>query len=324
MSTIDGVVLHAGIMGFLPSFLRPVISQITSQSTYQKLAKLERKYGSIFKERIRHMESFPEDTSKYPVDLQQKMLRYAQKNCPAELATNEMTRRLLMANLGFIYQASFALSNMLMKIIESDIKYNTLQVLRLEATKSLAAGNSDPAVVWTKPNIARMVYADSAARETLRLNAVATRAIVRNVMVDGVITDQGVPLPRGSLVSFVSQPLHTDSELFPDPHSFDPFRFVRLREQVTPASSDANAKGWQGVGSGGEHSFLSTSNLLIFGRGRNACPGKNLVDFQVKMLISHLVTNYDIKFPDAYKGKRPGNRWIMEFIFPLPSVGAKV
>lgn len=332
MSAIDGVVANAGITGFMPTFIRPFVAPIASYDTRKKLSKLEAKYKELFQERIKYMEANPTDTSKDPVDLLQKMLRYAQKHRPEELATNQMTRRLLMANLGFIYQASFAMSNMLMNIVESDVKHNTIEVLRNEAASFLMANNSDPVAIWTKPNIAKMVYADSAARETLRLNAVATRALVRKVMVDGVNTDTGLPLPKGTLVSFVSQPLHTDAELFEDPNTFDPFRFVKMRKQSAQnarakSMSDSPAAGLEhggGAGPGGEHSFLSTANLLIFGRGRNACPGRFLVDYQLKMMISHLITNYDIKFPDNYNGKRPANRWLLEFIFPPNGVKVEV
>lgn len=318
MDTIDGVVANAGITGFMPSFLRPLVGPIACWSTRGRLSKLEAKYHNIFHERIKHMNSNVDDDSKDPVDLLQKMLRYAQKKRPEELAADQMTRRLLMANLGFIYQASFATSNLLMNILASDADHNTIAVLRREAETFLSEAEHDPATLWTRQNIARMVHADSVARETLRLNTVPTRAIVRKVMVDGVKTDTGMPLPKGSLVSFVSQPMHTDAEHFNNPDSFDPFRFVRLRkeeEEAKTTTSNPDAGGnWS------PHSFLSTANLLIFGRGRNSCPGRFLIDFQLKMLISYLLTNYDIKFPDEYQNKRPANRWLLEFIFPAKGV----
>lgn len=315
----------------MPAFLRPIVGPIVCWSTRGKLAKLEAKYDAIFKERIKYIQSTA-DESNDPNDLLQKMLRHAQKKRPEELATDQMTRRLLMANLGFIYQASFASSNMLMNILASDAKHDTIAVLRQEAEAFLADAGHDPAALWTRQNIARMVQADSVARETLRLDTVPTRALVRKVMVDGVQTDDGMPLPRGALVSFVSQPMHTDGAHFADPEAFDPFRFVRLREQEAAGAAAAAAEkdkgdSAAGVDAGGNwsrHSFLSTADLLIFGRGRNSCPGRFLVEFQLKMMISHLLTNYDLRFPEEYQNVRPANRWLLEFVYPANGVKVQV
>jgi cytochrome P450 len=238
------------------------------------------------------------------------MMRYAQENRPDELETSQMTKRLLMANLGFIYQPNFAMSNMILNIVNSDAEYGTISTLREEAASFLSSG--DDATIWTQTNISKLVKADSVARETLRLNAVATRSIVRKVMKDGVRTDEGHELPKGTMVSFVSQPMHTDEETFENPNKFDPFRFSRIREATSDPANEES------------HRFLSTAHLLIFGRGRNSCPGRFLVDFQLKMMVSHLLTNYDIKFPDEYKGQRPPNRWLLEFIFPPRAVKVMV
>ncbi|KAL0938263.1 cytochrome p450 [Colletotrichum truncatum] len=319
MNTIDGVVANAGVTGFTPEFLRPLVGPLVCWSTRSKLSSLEARYDAVFKERIAYMKS-TSDESNDPLDLLQKMLRYAQKNRPEELETSQMTRRLLMANLGFIYQASFAMSNMLMNILGSEAAHDTIAVLRREAESFLAESGGDAAKLWTKQNITRMVHADSVARETLRLNTVPTRALVRKVMVDGVRTDTGVELPRGALVSFVSQPMHTDEEHFTDADAFDPFRFVRLRQEQLATKGEGGAP--EAGGNWSPHAFLSTANLLIFGRGRNSCPGRFLVDFQLKMFMSHLLTNYDIKFPDNYQGQRPAARWLLEFVFPAN--GAKI
>jgi cytochrome P450 len=207
---------------------------------------------------------------------------------------------------------------MVRNILESDPKHDTMTVLRDEA-KHFMAAEPDPSRLWRRQNVARMVFADSAARESLRLSTVPTRALVRQVMVDGLKTDTGLPLPRGALVSFVRQPMHTDPDLFPDPNNYDPFRFVRLREADDSGANgdDKKAPPTDADGIRSPHSFLSTANLLIFGRVRNSCPGRYFVDFQLKMLISYLFTHYDIKFVEK---DRPVNKWLLEFIFPPKQV----
>ncbi|KAF7540433.1 hypothetical protein G7054_g1344 [Neopestalotiopsis clavispora] len=317
IKSIDSVISNAGATGFMPTALRPFFGRLACWNTHSMLGELESHIKPMLEESMIRMAANPDDESKDPVCLEQRMLRYAFKNRPSELRSDELTRRLVMTNLGFVYQGSFAAANMIRNILESDAKHNTISVLREEA-KHFMAAEPEPSRLWRRQNIARMVFADSAARESLRLTTVPTRALVRQVMVDGLHTDTGLPLPKGALVSFVSQPMHTDPELFPDPNQYDPFRFVKLREAddaVTGEKKDASSTDTEGARS--PHSFLSTSNLLIFGRGRNSCPGRYLVDFQLKMLISYLFTNYDVKFSET---NRPTNRWLLEFIFPPKGV----
>ncbi|CAG8953375.1 hypothetical protein HYFRA_00010120 [Hymenoscyphus fraxineus] len=308
IKSIDSVVTNAGVTGFMPACLRPILGHLACWETRSILAELESFIKPMIENHLAHITTNPDDDSNDSFDLQQRMLRYAAKNRSSELRTDELARRLVMTNLGFVYQGSFAAANMVRNIVKSDVKYGTIAVLRDEAKQFIAA-EPDPSRLWRRPNVDRMVFADSAARESLRLNTVPTRALVRQVMVDGLKTDTGLPLPKGALISFVSQPMHTDPDLFPDPNTFDPFRFVRLRE-----ADDANISG---ASNPSPHSFLSTSNLLIFGRGRKSCPGRYFVDFQLKMLVSYLFTNYEIKLVET---TQPFNKWMLEFIFPSKGI----
>lgn len=325
VGSLESMVMNAGVTGLMPPFLRPLFGRLACWNTTNELDHLEKLCSPMLQERFAHIAANPDDDSQDPSDLMQRMLRHAQHHRASEMTLDQMTRRLVMANMGFIYQASFAASNMLRNILESDQEHDTIRVLRDEAERFNVAAENDPSQLWTRQNIARMVCADSVARETLRLNTVPTRALVRQVMVDGVRTDTGMPLPRGALVSFVSQPMHTDPDHFPNPHAFEPFRFVQLRQEEADGGrstglSDVSSKAAdEAGGSWSPHAFLSTANLLIFGRGRNSCPGRHLVDFQLKMLISHLFTRYDIKFVDGQE-RRPGNKWLLEFIYPQKGV----
>lgn len=309
----------------MPPFLQPLLGRLACWKTQRVLRDLETRCAAMFQQRFAHIAEHPDDDSADPSDLLQRMLRHAQQHEPSEMTIDQMTRRLVMANMGFMYQASFAASNMLRNILESDAEHDTIRILRDEAERFRTAANYDMARLWTRQNIAQMVFIDSVARESLRLNTVPTRALVRQVISDGVRTDTGMPLPRGALISFVSQPMHTDPDHFPDPHTFQPFRFMRLRQRDAEAQRDSDgsncpAKAVDDTGGNwSPHAFLSTANLLIFGRGRNSCPGRYLVDFKLKILISYLLTNYDIKLVGD-QGSRPQNRWILEFIYPRGGV----
>ncbi|CAH0054979.1 unnamed protein product [Clonostachys solani] len=325
INSIEMIVSSAGALGFLPVFARALIGRL---SAYSALKNLEKRCRGLLQERFDLVATNPHDKSKDPIDLIQRMIRVAAVKRPEEMNLHAMNRRLIMANLGFIYQVGFAATNALRNILDSDEEYDTVEILRAEAQRFEDAAGGDPRKLWTKANIAQMFFADSVARETMRTHTVTNRAMVRQVMVDGVHTDTGLALPKGTLVSVVSQPMYTDENHFPNPNAFDPFRFVKLRDDdlkqqetqkpsQTDAIADSTAK--QVGGSWSPHALISTANLLIFGRGRTSCPGRFLVDFQLKMLIHHLVLNYDIKLADT-QAKSPTNGWLFEFLFPPKGV----
>lgn len=77
----------------------------------------------------------------------------------------------------------------------------------------------------------------------------------------------------------------------------------RRRQEKEKKSATYDGGNWS------RHAFLSTADLLIFGRGCNACPGCPLVDFQLKMFPSRLLTNYDVRLPDEFhRSRRPVNK----------------
>lgn len=308
MDTIDSIIANAGAVGFFPEWLRPIVGKVICFPTRLRLWNLSTYYKGVFSRRIQMLE---QDDPDQPVDLLQKMLRFAKKHRPEELATGQFTRRMCMANLAFIYLASFTTTNILAQIMASDEEHDTISTLRNEAEEFFIK-HPDPKELWSGKNTARMIKVDSAMREAMRLYNAPTRTIVRKVMVDNVVTDAGLHLPRGTLVSFVSQPMHYDTERFTNPDKYDPFRFVRLRQDPEEGAKVQARK--KDVGGGwNEHSFLSTAGLLTFGRGKNSCPGRFLIEIKLKMLISYLLRDYDIRLKG---GKKPKNKWIMEFILP--------
>lgn len=78
-----------------------------------------------------------------------------------------------------------------------------------------------------------------------------------------VIAD-GVVLPPGSVVALAPKPLHFNPQVYPDPLTFDPFRFAKLRTGGPNASDVRQA-------------FTTLSNdYIVFGVGTHACPGRFL------------------------------------------------
>lgn len=245
------------------------------------------------------------------------MFRYAAANFPSELDLTNFTARLSVSNTGSFHQASMAITNTLFNILDADAKHSTIDALRKEAATTLDDHND----VWTKATAAQMVKMDSVCRETLRLHAFPNRAVFTRVVADGLVTEDGIPLPKGAMLSLLAQPAQTDPEVFEAPLTFDPFRFSRAREAAATAGSQLPhpSAGPDGNDSSsnappthppGKLPLISTSTVnLPFAHGRHACPGRFIVDFEMKIVIAYLLMHYDI---EVVKREKPWREWAAE------------
>lgn len=303
--------LNGGLTGATPRVLRPIFGPIFSWNLHRNIERIKKHFEPLYRQRLRELEGNggkdSDHKSSEPQDLVQMMLRYAQKERPQELYDLDiMTKRLCFANFAAVHQTSILVSNMLLNIISSDAKFDTISTLRNEIHRVVGTENHGK---WTKYQVAQMVKCDSVARETLRLNSFSNRGLFRKVLVDGLVTEEGIRLPKGSYISFLGHPLQRDPESFENPLQYDPFRFSRVREE---AADDEGKPGLTNL------SFVSTSpQHLPLGHGNHSCPGRFLVDFELKMIIAHILAKYDLEFPVEYDGKRPGNVWLAE-AYSLP------
>ncbi|KAJ2989066.1 hypothetical protein NUW58_g3654 [Xylaria curta] len=311
----DALVISAGLSGASPKLLRPILGRLGSISAKRQIRGLEKYFEPVYRERIRMLEEgVAESDAKMPEDHLQMMLRFGLSERRDEaLSLHDMTKRLCIANFGSMHQTSIQIVNMLLNIIDSDEEFDTVSVLREEVAQIVG---DNKASGWTKARVAAMTRADSVARETLRLHSFTSRGVVRKVVSDGVVTEDGIALPKGSSVSFIAYWLQTDGDVFENPFKFDPFRFSRARE------AEMDEQGKPGLAN---MSFVSTGTQnLAFSHGKHACPGRFLVDFELKMVIAYVLMNYDIEFLPEYNGKRPENRWLADAYFPPKDVKIRV
>jgi cytochrome P450 len=207
-----------------------------------------------------------------------------------------------MPEWGTFHQASTTITNSIFDIAASDKEYHTIAALRTEFSTVLAANENH----WTKAAISQMMTADSICRETLRVNSFMNRSVFKRVMVDGLRTEVGVLLPKGALLSVLTSPIHSDPDLFKDPEKFDPYRFSRIRKDKTlDVKERANLT-----------AVTTGPHFLPFRLGKHACPGRLFFDFEYKMIIAYLVTNYDIELLPEYGGIRLESKWVSEAKMP--------
>lgn len=308
--------MNAGVCGVFPHVLRPFVKALAYIPQSYRLRRIRHLITPLFEERMRFL-SQPR-TADEPMDHFQLMLRHAQQYEPQELNIKDMTCRVAVSALGAYHQTALAISNILFNLVDSDKEHNTISLIREEVHQVLAKNDGK----WTRVSIAQMWKIDSICRETMRFQSFGGRSLLRQVVAkEGIVTEDGIRLPPGALVSIPSWAGQTDADIFPEPFKFDPFRYSRPREVATTSASGSEKLEEQEKPSIAPQTFVSTGvNYLPFGHGKHACPGRFIADVEMKMLLAYLVCNYDLKFPDEYMGVRPENEWLSEACLP-PSGG---
>jgi len=138
---------------------------------------------------------------------------------------------------------------------------------------------------WSAQALGELRLLDSFVKESQRLHPIVMVMGVRKVMPAEGYTfspspvDPGskpIHLHQGTQLYYPAWGVHTDPDIYPDPESFQGFRFA----QDEVPSSQPNDK------------FMS------FGCGRHACPGRYLALTVVKLMVIEFLTNYDWKVID--------------------------
>ncbi|KAF4451894.1 hypothetical protein F53441_5213 [Fusarium austroafricanum] len=256
---------------FIPEWARPVgqylVSELRQIRKDIKIAKEMLK--PILEERLRDMEiSNGEDA---PDDMIQWLIE--------ALPEDEKTDLTTQAELQLIVAAAsiHTTNNLLCECLCDLAAYPEVQEeLRQEAYRVLETENG-----WeNKESMAKLKKLDSFMREVQRLSGNIT-SFIRKVMKPISLSD-GTELPAGTKVLAPQAGIALDERYFPEPERFDAFRFYKLRQE----SMEANNR-WQ---------FTSLNDTYInFGAGKHACPGRFFASNEIKLVLAHLLINYDIR-----------------------------
>jgi cytochrome P450 len=113
------------------------------------------------------------------------------------------------------------------------------------------------------------------------------------------------------MVFAASHPVHFDSSIYPNAHEFDGFRFEKLRERDSMDIDDSGPRYQLAVAS---------TDYLPWGYGKHACPGRFFAALEMKLIIAHLILNYDVRLEQP--GVRPP-----DFVFEancMPNAQARI
>ncbi|KAH6855907.1 cytochrome P450 [Chaetomium sp. MPI-CAGE-AT-0009] len=149
----------------------------------------------------------------------------------------------------------------------------------------VSGGSAD--FVWTRQALGELRVLDSFMRESLRVHSF-TQITVERMAAEPFTFKDGLHIPRFSQLAFPRYPYGMDSDVNPDPKTFDYKRHLKKRTGKDAA----------------KFHFASVSDdTLAWGTGMHACPGRFLAQEALKLIFLRLVSRYDIKHDGE---KRPG------------------
>lgn len=130
----------------------------------------------------------------------------------------------------------------------------------------------------------------------------ATATFQRKALRPITLSD-GTHIPSGTFTFSPANAISFDSNIYPDPNTFDGLRFYSMRQ----ASVEEEKK----------YQLTSiTKTQIQFGSGRHACPGRWFASHQIKLVLAAVLDRYDVKLKEGEV--RPGSIVFQTNQFPDP------
>ncbi|KAH6674967.1 cytochrome P450 [Halenospora varia] len=273
--TIDSFMAANKIRPYHPIY-RPFIKSFVAEygAVQRQLATMTAMVRPLVEKRMRKEESNGRAT----------MIDWNMKNSPAskQQSLEYQAQQQLQVSFAAIHTTAKLMTNICFDLAA---RPEYLQPLRDELQNVLTSDG-----VLTKNNLVKLKKMDSFMTESQRHSPPGIMTFNRR-MTSSVTLSDGTHLPAGTYVAAASSQIAMDPEFWEDPEKFDGFRFQRMREQP---------------GSENKYQFVSTgADMLLFGYGTHACPGRFFASNEIKIIFAHLLMNFDIALPDGEGRPKP-------------------
>ncbi|KAF2198223.1 cytochrome P450 monooxygenase-like protein [Delitschia confertaspora ATCC 74209] len=289
----ENVFVSLVVLRLFPRFLHPVISWILPSTwigaNYIRRAK--RLLVPEIKRRQAEPASLKSSSSKREENLLDWMIDLGTQT---ETAPKDLAHLEVVMSLASIHTSQMNAVHVLYDLASLP---GYIEVLREEIRQVIK--EDGPWMQWDKTSFYKLKKLDSFMRESQRMNPPSLLSYHRVMLQPHVLSD-GTLLPKNAHIAMPVNAIQNHPSITPNPEKFDPLRYYKLRQRE---------------GEGHLHQFATTEpNILNFGHGKWACPGRFFASLEIKNILVRLIMDYDWKLPEG-EG-RPKNLTAHEFIFP--------
>ncbi|RYP25738.1 hypothetical protein DL767_008291 [Monosporascus sp. MG133] len=141
---------------------------------------------------------------------------------------------------------------------------------------------------FASQELQNVTYLTACINETMRLSPSVPSILPRKVGPGGIIVD-GEPFPAGTDLGIPHYSLHRNAEVFPEPLTYKPERWMPGELSV---KAESGAKLTAGVG--------QTFSFTPFGAGRSGSVGKFMAYAEMSYILARLIWEFDLRL-------QPGN-----------------
>lgn len=113
-------------------------------------------------------------------------------------------------------------------------------------------------------------------------------AVTRKVVdPQGMQLAVGPRIPYGTLCAVSADRVNMSPVYYPEPEKFDGYRFYKMRQRAAEEF---------------KHMLVSTSDTEVnFSIGAHACPGRSFWSALGKIVLSHMLTHYDMRVKPGHE-----------------------
>ncbi|KAI1415436.1 cytochrome P450 [Hypoxylon sp. FL1857] len=281
------------IMRSLPRFTHPVVGAILP-SRKRLLKCMDGLQGFLIPliEERRAKEKIQGSLYERPNDVMQWMMELANEK---ESEPSNLANRFVYTILGSVQTVVEVIMNC---IYELCVRPEYIEPLREEMRVSLREDNG-----WGKRTASKLIRTDSFIKEISRHYPPSALSF-RRITKETIVLSDGLVLPKDTYVCIATTSPEQDELGDTDQANFDGYRYYKKRlAQNSPSS---------------RYDYSSTDKShLGFGHGRYACPGRFAASIEAKILLAHILLQYDVRLPARMSG-RPQSIKLLEFQFLDP------
>lgn len=296
--------LTGTILRQTPRLLRPILAPVITFLNHL----YARRYIQLLTPEIKkRQQALSNETKSKPNDFLQWLVDLAEDSpLESERLPRVLALRMLIVNFAAIHTSTFTVTNAVFDLVSANP--TDVDEIRQEIKGALETNGGK----WDKTFLQKLIKLDSAMRESARLGGFAMLNAQRRVVAaEGLNTPDGAHLPYGTLIALPTLAIHTDSALYDDSHTFKPLRFDEMRRPVSDSlKNELNTEDLKSDNTSGHRTARQNSNLISnanlsfvslsttyhpFGLGKHACPGRFFAANELKLVLAHLLLNYEIQ-----------------------------